>query len=127
MPTRPHIFTLRTSITTITIVLATFAQADAREYTPNFNKTRPEFANPDRPISAPSVPISRSNLETTGSRNTTNPLNTPNNQTISPFNPPDAGVEGLGNQPIIPSVNSLPGTDRLEFRVPDVTRPAPTP
>lgn len=124
MPTRPHILTLATCITTSTVILATLAQADAREYMPNLNKTRPEFANPDRPIS---VPTSRSNPETTGSGNTINPLNTPDTQRISPFNPPDAGVEGLGNQPIIPSINTLPGTDRPEFRVPDVTRPSPTP
>ena len=130
MPTHPPILTLATCITTGTVILATLTQADAGKYTLNFNKTRPEFANPDRPISVPSVPISSPNPATTGSGDTTNTLDTPDTPDtprISPFNPPDAGVEGLGNQPIVPSINTLPGTERPEFRVPDLTRPVPTP
>ncbi len=142
MLTNPKILTLATCATTSMVIFATLNQAAAGKYIPDLNKTRPEFASPTRPISTPSA---SSTPSTTTSPRPDNPASVdvmrPFTPSISPsiapsliappsfppFNPPDAGVQGLGIQPIIPTINTLPGTDRPEFRVPDLSRPSPTP
>lgn len=125
------------------------SKASLDPFSLNLNKTRPEFTQPDlrNPIplinSSPSPsPASNSSPSPTPSNNTSpannaNPSSTPNptvSPSISPLVPanplPSAGtgIQGLGDRPITPTINTLPGANRPEFQVPDLLLPrSPTP
>ncbi len=103
----------------------------------SLQKTRPEFTQPDlrNPIplinSSPSPsPTSNSSPSPTPSNNTS-PANNANPSSMpNPLPTAGTGIQGLGDRPITPTINTLPGANRPEFRVPDLrlpTSPSPTP
>lgn len=101
----------------------------------NLNKTRPEFTQPDLrnpiPLINPSPSPSASPINNPSPVSTPNPAGSPDVIPIAPANPlPTAGTgtQGLGDRPITPTVNTLPGANRPEFQVPDLLLPrSPTP
>ena len=99
----------------------------------NLNKTRPEFTQPDfrtpTPVISPSPSPSPVPINNARPASTPNPVPSPGIIPIAPANPPPGGsVQDLGDQPIIPTINILPGANRREFQVPDLRLPgSPTP
>lgn len=103
----------------------------------NLNKTRQEFTQPD--FRTPTPAISPSPSPVSSPTSTTSPFASPSISPsvspaiipIAPANPlpvGGAGVQGLGDQPIIPTINILPEANRREFQVPDLRLPnSPTP
>jgi len=87
----------------------------------NFYKTRPEFAQPDLRNPIPLINSSPSPASTS------TPTMSPGIIPIAPANPipgGGAGAQGLGDRPIIPTINTLPGANRPEFQVPDLRLPS---
>ena len=103
----------------------------------NFNKTRPEFTQPDLrnpiPLINPSPSPSASPINNPSPVSTPNPAGSPDIIPIAPANSsPTAGtgIQGLGDRSITPTINTLPGANRPEFQVPDLLlprSPAPSP
>ncbi len=90
----------------------------------DLHKTRPEFSQPDIRTPRPS-PTSINNASPAA---TPSPAVSPGIIPIAPASPiPVGGSQGLGDRPIIPTINILPGADRREFQVPDLRLPSPTP
>lgn len=98
----------------------------------NLNKTRPEFTQPDLRIRTPEILPSASPLPV----NNPSPAATPNpvlNPGVIPAAPANslpgggAAAQGLGDRPIIPTINILPGANRPEFQVPDLRLPGSSP
>lgn len=87
----------------------------------NLQKTRPEFSQPDLRPPRPS-PTNNASPAATPS-----PAVSPGMIPVAPASPPPSGVQDLGDRPIIPTINILPGADRREFQVPDLRLPSPTP
>lgn len=101
---------------------------------PNLNKTRPEFARPDLPTPTPSItpsinplpsPVSSPTISPSSELTSTPAVSSPVVPTASPNLLPSGGTgaQGFGDRPITPTINTLPGTNRPEFQVPDLVRP----
>ncbi len=71
-------------------------------------KTRPEFLDPAVP---PARPIP-----------TQSPEVLPQEANPTPPQMPDTNATDLGSQPIVPTLNTIPSTNRPEFQTPDPIR-----
>lgn len=91
----------------------------------DLNKTRPEFSQPD--IRPPRPSPSPSPMDNASPAATPSPAVSPGTIPMTPASPLPGGVQDLGDRPIIPTINILPGADRREFQVPDLRLPSPTP
>jgi hypothetical protein len=95
----------------------------------NLNKTRPEFTQPDLRTPTPAVNPSPSPMPINNASPaaTPNPALSPGVIPTTPANPlPVGGAQGLGDRPIIPTINPLPAANRREFQVPDLRLPGST-
>jgi len=126
----------RISITLSVVLLPAIFQWAAKANPPlasSLTKTRPEFLQPDLPRTTPAAPNptpSPSPSPNTFPNSIPSPPPAINLENTVPNNPlplGGAGAEGFGSQPIVPSVNSLTGTNRSEFQAPDLNRPSPSP
>ena len=91
----------------------------------SLNKTRPEFTQPDLRTPNPSPSPINNNASPAA---TPSPAVSPGIIPVAPASPLPGGVQDLGDRPIIPTINILPGANRPEFQVPDLRLPgSPTP